>query len=101
MPKGHTQTSYLKELCQIAAIRRYGEINSRISDRLEEEFRLIEKHNLSGFLLIYHEIIQIAREVMVDLGLIDREIPLEERPPGRRIRRLCRRCGQRRYDRPS
>jgi len=83
VPKGHTQTSYLKELCQTAAIRRYGEINSRISDRLEEEFRLIEKHNLSGFLLIYHEIIQIAREVMVDLGLIDREIPLEERPPGR------------------
>ena len=83
VPKGHTQTSYLKELCQIAAIRRYGEINSRISDRLEEEFRLIEKHNLSGFLLIYHEIIQIAREVMVDLGLVDREIPLEERPPGR------------------
>ena len=83
VPKGHTQTSFLKELCQAAAIRRYGEINSRISDRLEEEFRLIEKHNLSGFLLIYHEIIQIAREVMVDLGLIDREIPLEERPPGR------------------
>lgn len=83
VPKGHTQTSYLKELCQAAAIRRYGEVNSRISDRLEEEFRLIEKHNLSGFLLIYHEIIQIAREVMVDLGLVDREIPLEERPPGR------------------
>jgi len=29
---------------------------------------------------MYHDIIQLAREVMIDLGLTDREIPLEERP---------------------
>jgi len=83
VPEGHTPQSYLREICYNAAIRRYGELNSKITDRLEEEFRLINRHNLSGFLLIYHDIIQMAREVMVDLGLVDREIPLEERPPGR------------------
>ena len=34
-------------------------------------------------MLIYYEIIQMAREIMIELGLSDVEIPLEERPPGR------------------
>ena len=83
VPDGHTQQTYLEELCRQAAVRRYGSVTARVRDRLDEEFRLIHKHDLAGFFLIYHEIIQIAREVMIDLGLSDREIPLEERPPGR------------------
>jgi len=83
VPAGHTQLSYLWELCQEAAVRRYGGVNRRVKERLDQEFHLIEKHNLAGFLLMYHDIIQMAREVMIDLGLTDREIPLEERPPGR------------------
>lgn len=83
VPSGHTQQSYLEELCYQAAQRRYGEVTEPVSQRLQEEFRLIRKHNLAGFLLIYHEIIQEARQIMIDLGLSDPEIPLEERPPGR------------------
>lgn len=83
VPTGYTAQSYLEELCWRASERRYGSITDRVRARLEEEFRLIKRHNLAGFLLIYYEIIQIAREVMIELGLSDAEIPLEERPPGR------------------
>ena len=83
VPAGYTTHTYLEKLCYKAAKRRYGSVTPRVQERLDEEFRLIRKHNLSGFLLIYHDIIQMAREVMIDLGLSDRETPLEERPPGR------------------
>ena len=83
VPDGATPQSHFEDLCRQAAERRYGGINQKIKDRLEEEFRLIGKHNLAGFFLIYYEIIQMARQIMIELGLSDAEIPLEERPPGR------------------
>ena len=83
VPEGHTQESYLEELCNQAAARRYGAMTPQVAERLAQEFRLIRKHNLAGFILLYHEVIQLGREVMVDLGLVDREVPIEEAPPGR------------------
>ena len=83
VPAGATPQSHLEELCRQAAVRRYGGLNDRVRARLDEEFRLIEKHGLAGFFLIYYEIIQMARDIMIELGLSDAEIPLEERPPGR------------------
>ena len=83
VPSGFTPEGYLRHLCDQAAVRRYGSITGRIKARLDEEFRLIRHHNLAGFLLIYHDIIRLAREVMIDLGLTDRETPVEEDPPGR------------------
>ncbi len=84
VPEGYTPESYLWELCWQAAERRYGGgVNERVRRRLEEEFALIRKHNLAGFFLIYYEVIQIARDIMIEMGLSDPEIPLEERPPGR------------------
>ena len=83
VPEGYTPQTYLEKLCYEAAARRYGSVTPGVQERLNEEFRLISKHNLAGFFLIYHDIIQMARDVMIDLGLSDREIPLEERPPGR------------------
>jgi len=83
VPEGFTPQSYLERLCYQAAERRYDGITERVKTRLEEEFRLIQKHDLAGFFLIYYEIIQMARQIMIELGLSDVEIPLEERPPGR------------------
>ena len=83
VPDGYTEESYLRSLCEDAARRRYGSIDEKIESRLNEEFRLLGRHQLYGFMLLYHDIIQIAREVMIDLGLADIEIPLEENPPGR------------------
>ena len=83
VPYGYTEQSFFEEVCRKAASRKYKSIDSRVEERLEEEFRLIRKHDLAGFFLIYYEVIQLAREAMIDLGLGDPEIPLEERPPGR------------------
>ncbi|MDP6100743.1 MAG: DNA polymerase III subunit alpha, partial [Dehalococcoidia bacterium] len=83
VPEGFTQESYLRHLCEQAAVRRYGSLTERVQARLGEEFRLIRRHNLAGFFLIYHDIIRIAREVMISLGLSDRETPLEAKSPGR------------------
>ena len=51
--------------------------------RLGEEFRLIERLNLSGFLLLYREIALLARRIMEERGLVGPETPVEARPPGR------------------
>ncbi|MDA1035845.1 MAG: PHP domain-containing protein, partial [Chloroflexi bacterium] len=83
VPEGKTQAAYLDDLCRSVAKRRYGSVPPDVDERLREEMRRIERHNLAGLLLMYHEIIGIAREVQVDLGLVDPEVPLEAAPPGR------------------
>lgn len=83
VPDGYDQLAYLNYLCRDAAQRKYGRITPKVESRLREEMRRIEKHDLSGLLLIYHEIITVGREVQIDLGLVDPETPLEEAPPGR------------------
>ena len=83
VPQGYTPDTYLQQLCYEAATRRYGSVTPNVAERLREEFRLIELHNLSGFLLLYREIVQIAQKIMEERGLSQPEMPLEERPPGR------------------
>jgi error-prone DNA polymerase len=82
-PAGDTPQSYLEKLCHEAAVRRYGSITPQVQARLDEEFTLIKKYRLAGFLLMYHEVIKLGREVMIDLGLSDPSLTLEENPPGR------------------
>ncbi|MBN1367318.1 MAG: DNA polymerase III subunit alpha [Dehalococcoidales bacterium] len=82
-PDGHTPETYLEKLCHEAAIRRYGTITPAVKERLEQEFRLINKYKLAGFLLMYHEVITLARDVMIKQGLSDPSLSLEENPPGR------------------
>jgi error-prone DNA polymerase len=82
-PEGFTPQSYLEKLCREAALRRYGSITPQVQARLDEEFALIEKYSLAGFLLMYHEVIKLGREVMIDLGLSDPSLTVEENPPGR------------------
>jgi error-prone DNA polymerase len=82
-PEGYTPESYLEKLCYEAAARRYGTVTPEVSRRLEEEFRLIRKFHLAGFLLLYHEVIKLGREVMIGQGLSDPSLTLEENPPGR------------------
>jgi error-prone DNA polymerase len=82
-PEGYTPETYLEKLCHAAAIRRYGAFTPQVKHRLDEEFRLIRKFNLAGFLLLYHEVINLGREAMIDLGLSDPSLTLEENPPGR------------------
>ena len=83
VPVGYTPQRYLKQLCLEAAIRRYGAITPQLEARLDEEMRLIERHHLAGFLLLYREIVRIAQRVMQERALTPPETPLEERTPGR------------------
>ena len=83
VPEGFTPQTYLERLCYEATLRRYGEITDKIQARLDEEFRLIALHGMAGFLLLYREIALIAREIMLERGLVSPEAPLEARPPGR------------------
>ncbi len=83
VPKGYTPQSHLEHICYQAAERRYDQITTKIRQRLDLEFGLIGKHNLAGFFLIYHDIVLLAQEVAVDLGLADPETPVEFNPPGR------------------
>ena len=83
VPRGYTAGSYLRRLCFEAAQRRYGAVHPIVGERLDEEFRLIGRHGLAGFLLLYREIVLLGREIMEERGLLHPETPLEERPPGR------------------
>ena len=83
VPEGYTPNSYLRQLCREAAVRRYGSVTPQVQDRLDEEFRLIEKHKLAGFILLYREIVLLAQDIMQERGLIHPETPLEARPPRR------------------
>ena len=83
VPQGYTADSYLRQLCYEAAMRRYGSVSDRVAARLQEEFRLIQAHNLAGFLLLYREIVLIAQQIMEERGMAGPETPVEERPPGR------------------
>ena len=83
VPSGYTADSYLRRLCTEAALRRYGTLTQEVEVRLEEEFRLIGRHRLAGFLLLYREIVLLAQKIMEEKGLSHPETPLEERLPGR------------------
>ena len=83
VPQGYTPDSYLRRLCLEAVRRRYGAVSQLVRERLDEEFQLIERHGLAGFLLLYREIALLAQEIMEEKGLAHPETPLEERPPGR------------------
>ena len=83
VPLRYVPETYLRRLCEEAAARRYGFVTEEVKQRLDEEFRLIERHDLAGFLLLYREIVQLARGIMEERGLIEPETPLEQRPPGR------------------
>ncbi len=83
VPPGCTPLSFLERLCREAAIRRYGGITSEVEWRLAEEFSLIDRLNLAGFLLLYREIALLAQQILVERGVVGSETPIEERPPGR------------------
>ncbi|MYB09759.1 MAG: DNA polymerase III subunit alpha [Acidimicrobiia bacterium] len=83
VPPDSTPLSYLERLCREGAVRRYGSVTSQVEDRLAEEFGLIERLNLAGFLLLYRQIALLGQQILVERGEISPDTPIEERPPGR------------------
>jgi error-prone DNA polymerase len=72
----------LAELCSERMHARYkGESAELASGRLEEELRIIEKLNLPGFFLLHHDLLELAREVAVEVRGTETARALL--PPGR------------------
>ena len=58
----------LSELCQARLQTRYaGTSHSTAAARLQEELRIIEKLELPGFFLLHHDLLELAREVAVEV----------------------------------
>jgi len=70
-PDGSSADEYLETVCRQAARERYGLIDGSIprvvEERLREELRLVRKHGLSGFFLIYRDLLELSREVAADV----------------------------------
>ncbi len=83
VPPGYDAHSWLRRLCEEPAARRYARVDRKVQERLDQEFDLIGRHGLAGFFLVYHRIVELARECMLELGYGHTETPLEWLPPGR------------------
>src|SRR5213594_1833703 len=60
----------LAELCRARLEERYPPGSAHRDEaerRLEQELALIERHRLSGFFLVYHDLFDLAREVAADV----------------------------------
>jgi error-prone DNA polymerase len=60
----------LAELCRARLDERYPEgdaLREQAIRRLDEELRLVEYHELSGFFLVYHDLFDLARAVAADV----------------------------------
>ena len=65
-----TADQQLRRVCERAFAERYAGANGhkrRASERLEEELRLIAYLELSGFFLLHFEVLELAREIALDL----------------------------------
>jgi error-prone DNA polymerase len=73
----------LVELCDARLQDRYASTTARdtAAARLQEELRIIEKLNLPGFFLLHHDLLELAREVAVEIRGPDTARALL--PPGR------------------
>ncbi len=78
----------LSELCEARLRERYASAPRRVREpatvRLQEELRIIEKLGLSGFFLLHHDLLELAREVAVEVrGAGGVDSPRALLPPGR------------------
>jgi len=62
VPEGETVDSHLEHICYEAARERYGRIMPEVDARLREELVLVRKRGLSGFFLVYRQLLEMARE---------------------------------------
>jgi error-prone DNA polymerase len=75
----------LSELCDLRCRERYadarGDVRARASARLQEELRIIEALDLSGFFVLHHDLLELARKVAAEVRGPDSARALL--PPGR------------------
>jgi error-prone DNA polymerase len=60
----------LRRVCERAFVERYSDLNGhkwRVRKRLEEELALIDELGLAGFFLLHWEVLELAREVALEV----------------------------------
>ena len=90
LTSGRTAIDELEHICRQRFDLRYGD-RMRFTDddranaeaRLREELRLIQKHDLAGFFLVYHQVMRLATEVAAEVRGPSRARSITELPPGR------------------
>ena len=81
-PPGQTPDDLLAGICHDEVHRRYDVKDwPTAEERLEQELQLIARHGLSGFFLLYRDLLELAREVAVEVRGPDTARSLL--PPGR------------------
>ena len=85
VPVGETPLTHLERLCRERIGRKYPQAAQRrqAEERLTEELRLVGLHNLAGFFLVYHQIMELATEVAAEVRGPSRARSVTELPPGR------------------
>ncbi len=81
---GETPESILASVTRQALEERYEPgVVATARERLEEELRLVQKHDLSGFFLVYRDIMQLAGEVADEIRGPSAARQAGNLPPGR------------------
>ena len=62
VPEGHTNDSYLKELCYEGLREKYGELSEEIQKRLDYELDIISKTGYPGYFLIVWDYVKYAHK---------------------------------------
>jgi len=85
--EGESADRALERLCRQRLGERYGPLEPGLrreaEERLEEELRLIRHHKLSGFFLVYRDLLELAKEVAAEVRGKDSARALANLPPGR------------------
>jgi len=68
VPEGHTQQSYLSDVCHTRLKERYGEVTDRIRAQLDYELSVIEKTGFAAYFLLLEDIIGFARREGIMVG---------------------------------
>ena len=83
LESGESQDTILARACWDEFARKYPESTREARDRLAEELRLIAKLGLSGFFLIYRDLLQLSKEIAAELRGPNRTGSRSFLPPGR------------------
>jgi len=68
VPEGETLESYLQKLAYQGAEEKYGEITSKVEDRLEYELEIINQMGYPAYFLIVRDFVKYAKEQDIIVG---------------------------------
>ena len=85
VPEGRTPQQQLERICRERIGRRYVSAaeRKRAEEWLTKELRLVARHDLAGFFLIYHQVLELAEEVAREVRGPGPARSVTELPPGR------------------